>query len=61
MDAVGGRALESNKLRRYDTMTQRSEKVRLDPPVGEMEHVRRVEDAPVTLVEYGDYDFWLRA
>ena len=42
-------------------MTQRSEKVCLDSPVGEMAHVRGVEYAPVTLVEYGDYDFWLRA
>ena len=41
-------------------MTQRSEKVCLDPPVGEMDHVRGVEDAPVTLVEYGDHEFWLR-
>jgi len=35
---------------------QRSEKVSLDPPVGEMDHVRGVEVAPVTLVEYGDYE-----
>src|SRR3712207_6158948 len=42
-------------------MIQRSEKVCLDPTVGEMDHVRGVEDALVTLVEYGDYDFWLRA
>jgi hypothetical protein len=38
-------------------MTQRSERVDLDPPVGELDHVRGVEDAPVTLVEYGDYDY----
>jgi len=37
-------------------MTQRPEKVRLDPPVGEMDHARGVEDAPVTLVEFGDYE-----
>jgi diadenylate cyclase len=37
-------------------MIQRPEKVRLDPPVGEMDHVRGVEDAPVTLVEFGDYE-----
>jgi hypothetical protein len=55
MDAVRGGDLETNKLGRYDTMIQRPEKVRLDPPVGEMDHVRGVEDAPVTLVEFGDY------
>ena len=37
-------------------MTQRPGKLRLDPSVGEMDHVRGVEDAPVTLVEYGDYE-----
>jgi protein-disulfide isomerase len=37
-------------------MTQRLEKVSLDPPVGELDHVRGVEDAPVMLVVYGDYE-----
>ncbi len=45
-----------SKLGRYDTMTQRPEKVHLDPPVGEMDHAWGVEDAPVTLVEFGDYE-----
>jgi protein-disulfide isomerase len=56
MDAVRGGALVTNKLGRYDAMIQRPEKVRLDAPVGEMDHVRGVEDAPVTLLEYGDYE-----
>jgi len=29
---------------------------RLDPPVSERDHVAGPEDAPVTLVEYGDYE-----
>ena len=37
-------------------MIQRSEKVHLDPPVGEMDHARGVQHAPVTLVEFGDYE-----
>ena len=30
--------------------------VRLDPPVGDRDHVRGPATAPVTLVEYGDYE-----
>jgi hypothetical protein len=45
-----------NKLRRYDTLIQRPEKIHLDPPVGEMDHVRGVEDTPVTVLEYGNYE-----
>ena len=30
--------------------------VRLDPPVGDRDHVRGSATAPVTLVEYGDYE-----
>ena len=34
----------------------RSSAVELDPPVGERDRVRGAPDAPLTLVEYGDYD-----
>jgi protein-disulfide isomerase len=34
----------------------RSGAVGLDPPVGERDRVRGAPDAPLTLVEYGDYD-----
>jgi protein-disulfide isomerase len=34
----------------------RSGAVELDPPVGERDRVRGAPDAPLTLVEYGDYD-----
>jgi NhaA family Na+:H+ antiporter len=37
-------------------MTQQPEEVHLVPPVGEHDHVRGPADAPITLVEYGDYD-----
>ena len=56
MDAVRGGALETNKLRRYETMIQQPGKVSLDPPVGEMDHVRGAEGGPVTLLEYGDFE-----
>jgi hypothetical protein len=32
------------KLERYDTMIQRFEKVRLDPPIGEIDHAQGPED-----------------
>ena len=32
------------------------DEVRLDPPVGDRDHARGPEAAPVTLVEYGDYE-----
>jgi protein-disulfide isomerase len=31
-------------------------KAELNPPVGKLDHVRGPENAPVTLVEYGDYE-----
>ncbi len=37
-------------------MTQQPEEVQLVPPVGENDHIRGSADAPITLVEYGDYD-----
>ena len=37
-------------------MTQQPKEVRLIPPVGENDRVRGPADAPIVLVEYGDYD-----
>src|SRR5690348_14925243 len=37
-------------------MTQESAIVRLTPPVGQRDHQQGPETAPVTLVEYGDYE-----
>lgn len=37
-------------------MTKRQATARLTLPVGERDHVRGVASAPVTLVEYGDYE-----
>jgi hypothetical protein len=37
-------------------MIQRPGKVSLDPPVGATSHVRGAEGAPVTLLEYGDFE-----
>jgi protein-disulfide isomerase len=37
-------------------MEQPLEKPQLIPPVGEQDRLLGSDDAPVTLVEYGDYD-----
>ena len=37
-------------------MTQESAIARLTPPVGQRDHQQGPETAPVTLVEYGDYE-----
>jgi protein-disulfide isomerase len=37
-------------------MESRSERARLAVPVGERDHVRGPAEAPVTLVEYGDFE-----
>ena len=37
-------------------MTQESGTAKLTPPVGQRDHWRGPETAPVTLVEYGDYE-----
>jgi diadenylate cyclase len=37
-------------------VTERQESVWLDTPVGDRDHVRRPATAPVTLVEYGDFE-----
>ena len=36
-------------------MESRTERSRLAVPVGERDHVRGPAEAPVTLVEYGDF------
>ena len=37
-------------------MESRTERARLAVPVGERDHVRGPAEAPVTLVEYGDFE-----
>src|SRR5690349_15833281 len=37
-------------------MIEKAERASLDPPVGVEDHVRGPQAAPVTLVEYGDYE-----
>ena len=37
-------------------MSQQYEEVQLVPSVGENDRIRGPADAPITLVEYGDYD-----
>lgn len=56
VDTANTRLGEEDGLVSRDRSDREDENVRLEPAVGERDHVRGPLDAPMVLVEYGDYD-----
>ena len=53
--SAGGTGVPSGQVEEVEDMTQAAE-FRLAFPVSARDHIRGAPDAPITLVEYGDYE-----